>query len=189
MGSDSQRSDRGRSLVRAWIIASCVVAVGFPAPSVRSDSPSDLVGQPLPEIRTRPLVERHARSLLPRDVNPRDHLGHPLLVWVFATWCGNCRDMEPDLAEMHERFAPQGVRFLALSVEPRQTIHRRIHRHPVPWRVGQTTGHAVHQLNARSLPTYLVVDRRGVVQGARVGGSARVARWIRRRLEELVETR
>ena len=178
------RSDR-----RVAAVLAVALTLALAPPRARSESPSDLVGRSLPRIRTRPIIERLMPGLLPRDVNPAEHAGHPMLLWTFATWCRNCRAMEPELRRLHARFAPQDVRFIALSTEARETLYAHHRRRPVPWRVGQTTGHAMHQLHARALPTYYFVDRIGVVRGAHVGGGSRATRAIERGLEALVAPR
>lgn len=44
-----------------------------------------------------------------------DFAGRPLLVNVWATWCGPCRVEMPGLNALAARLAPQGLQFVALN--------------------------------------------------------------------------
>jgi thiol-disulfide isomerase/thioredoxin len=51
--------------------------------------------------------------------------GEIVVVDYWATWCVPCRERFPHMLEMAERFAPEGVRFVSLSLDDRddpQTI-------------------------------------------------------------------
>ena len=149
-------------------------------PSANPRTPGELLGRPLPEARTRPLREGDTGH------NPADHAGHPLLLAFYATWCGNCRRMEPSLRELHARYAPAGLRMLALSTESRGLLMRHQNQRPVPWLLGQTTGHAMHRYAALSLPTYVLADEAGVVRATWVGGGERTRAQLRSAVHALM---
>jgi thiol-disulfide isomerase/thioredoxin len=39
------------------------------------------------------------------------------VIEIFGTWCPNCRDATRDLIDLHDRYAKQGIGFVALAVE------------------------------------------------------------------------
>lgn len=51
------------------------------------------------------------QSLLKRDGN------RPLLVNFWATWCDPCRDEFPELVQIDGRYRPQGLDFIAISLD------------------------------------------------------------------------
>lgn len=43
--------------------------------------------------------------------------GSPVLLNIWATWCPPCRKEMPDLQELHERYSPQGLRVVGVSID------------------------------------------------------------------------
>ena len=74
-----------------------------------------------PQSRVKPAAKRRPtpraingeemQSLLKRDGT------RPLLVNYWATWCDPCRDEFPDLVKIDARYRPQGLDFIAISLD------------------------------------------------------------------------
>jgi thiol-disulfide isomerase/thioredoxin len=79
-----------------------VVAAALAAPGLTAPSPPTLVEGDLAALR---------------DVLSAVG-GRPTVVNFWATWCAPCVHEIPLLNELRERLAPQGVRFLAVSLDP-----------------------------------------------------------------------
>ena len=47
----------------------------------------------------------------------KDYEGSVLLVNVWATWCGPCKDEMPSLEKLHREFAGSGLKVVAISVD------------------------------------------------------------------------
>lgn len=45
--------------------------------------------------------------------------GSPVLLNVWATWCAPCRQEIPELQEIHQTYAPQGLRVIGVTVDSR----------------------------------------------------------------------
>lgn len=171
-----------RWMLTILAMASAAAALGLPPgrSAASGASPHSLIGERLPVARTR------ARDW-PEDVNPHDHPGHVVLVEFFATWCGNCSRLEPVLLDLHRRFGPRGLRIIGLSTEARRVLLRRQRARPVPWRIGQTTGHAMHNYRTRSLPTFFLADTNGVIRAVFSGAGVRTRRGLPRAVARLVD--
>ena len=156
-----------------------VGAIHGGAPARVAASPDELIGHRLPEIRVRPVTWRS-------EVDPNQHLGHPLLLFVYATWCTSCRDMQPRVLELYREYAPRGARFVALSTEARPIQRRYQRRYRVPWTLAQATGRSLHRLQVRAYPTFILVDAGGVVRDVHQGGNPRVARRLARALDRML---
>lgn len=67
------------------------------------------VGEPAPA---------YAATTLDGDSISLAHLrGKPVLLNVWATWCHPCREEIPALQALHEKYAPQGLEVVGVSVD------------------------------------------------------------------------
>jgi thiol-disulfide isomerase/thioredoxin len=97
--------------------------------------------------------------------------GKALLIDFWATWCGPCKKAIPELAEMHQRYASEGLVVLGLTDERRETVERFTRKTEIPYRlVLDADGRVKARYGVSALPTVFVVDRAGRVQDVVVGG-------------------
>ena len=63
--------------------------------------------------------EFHAKTLaIPAaDKGLADYHGQVVLLNVWATWCAPCRVEMPSMQRLHERFGPEGLRVVAVSID------------------------------------------------------------------------
>ena len=61
------------------------------------ESPAELIGDPLPELRVRPV----RRGTPEASVDPAQQRGQVVVLTFLASWCHNCRRLSPVLAELH----------------------------------------------------------------------------------------
>jgi thiol-disulfide isomerase/thioredoxin len=115
-----------------------------------------------------PLVAPDATGRLTSSLS--DHEGRPLLIEVFASWCGACRRSAPTLARAHEKHKDE-LGFLGVSVDSTLIAAERIKR---DWRVPYPVAHDADGSFARAyqvsvLPTFILVDRTGRVREVSTG--------------------
>ena len=87
-----------------------------------------------------------ARSVALRDLDGEvlrlaDLRGHPVWLSFFATWCPPCQEETPVLREAWERYGPDGLEMIAVSVQettpddvaawarPTASLPHRLRRH------------------------------------------------------------
>lgn len=89
-----------------------------------------------------------------------DYKGKPIVVYLWATWCGPCKQFEPTLNEIAEKYKSKGVEFMAISNEKKSVISAFELKSPHKMTVlADTYGAATEALNGTALPTLAVLDK------------------------------
>ena len=124
-------------------------------------------------------VERPLIQLAGKGEGPRAHI-----IEVFGTWCPNCRDATALLKELHARYAGQGLEIVGLAFEvtgdrgrdlKQLGVYRERHGVAYAMLLGGTTDKAKAQEafpvldKVHAYPTFLFVDRAGVVRAVYAG--------------------
>jgi peroxiredoxin len=88
--------------------------------------------------------------------------GKVVLVNFWATWCPPCRAEIPDLADLHKRFAAQGLVILAISDEDASTVRRFVGEYRMIYPVLIDPGGAIKgQFRVSGFPQTFVYNRQG----------------------------
>jgi cytochrome c biogenesis protein CcmG/thiol:disulfide interchange protein DsbE len=146
------------------VAAFVIVLLGFMAGLKRDPAilPSMLIGKPLPAFALAPL-----RPDTP-GLASADLAGEPVLLNVFASWCGPCKAEHPVLL----RLKSEGVPIVGLDWKEEAADGARwLDRNGDPYqRAGNDrTGRAGIDLGVSGVPETFVVDRRGRVRYRQVG--------------------
>ncbi len=109
----------------------------------------------------------------------------PVVLEFWATWCENCRELEPAMKAAHARYGAQ-VRFVGVAVSASQTPERvklYVQKHAVPWdQVYDRDGAAVDAYDVPATSYVVVLDRAGKVVYTGVGGTQDIDGAIRKAL-------
>lgn len=116
-----------------WIIVGVVVAVLggalFAATRLMHEELFPIsVGTEAPAFDALPLFEpvypsgsdTLFASRAPAAAGPRtleDYAGEVILLNIWATWCGPCREEMPAIERLHRAFGPRGLKVLAVSID------------------------------------------------------------------------
>src|SRR5688572_434855 len=108
----------------------------------------------------------------------REWQGRTLLVNFWATWCAPCREEMPMLAEVRGRFAPKGVEFVGIGIDPADKIAEFAKSHPVGYPLLVANAGAIDLMRslgnaAGGLPFTVVLTRQGAVGYRRLGPVSR----------------
>jgi thiol-disulfide isomerase/thioredoxin len=104
----------------------------------------------------------------------------PVLIEVFASWCGSCRRAAPLMARAHEKYGAD-VAFLGVSVDDEPILAADAKRDwHIPYAVAHDDkGAFARAYKIRVLPTFVLLDREGKIAEVSAGtpSQGRVDEW------------
>ncbi len=96
--------------------------------------------------------------------------GRVVLLDFWATWCAPCRIVVPKLGALQGRYGAQGLSVLGVSTEEAQDVALFAQRASMRYAVGvDRHAETTRSYGVVSLPTLVVIDRRGVVRDVAIG--------------------
>ncbi|HSY24542.1 MAG TPA: redoxin domain-containing protein [Polyangiaceae bacterium] len=96
--------------------------------------------------------------------------GHVVVLDFWATWCGPCRIVMPKLSALQQRYGAQGLRVVGLSTEDADDVAAFAQHMSVAYPIAvDTQSETTRDYGVSSLPTLVVVDKRGVVRDVSIG--------------------
>jgi len=144
-----------------WIIWAAIAGAAFVLLRRRSSGPAE--GSLAPRIDL-PVVGSSGRFDLAKE-----H-GKPVVLEVFASWCGACRRAAPVLAKAHRAHAGGDVKFVGVSLDDSldDALHAK-ERWAIPYDVALDDGSVSRGYKVSLLPTLVVIGRDGVVRHTTTG--------------------
>jgi len=125
----------------------------------------------------------------------KDQLGKVVVVNLFATWCGPCREELPELKSLAREYAPKGVVFVSLSLDQDGDVLNRpraevlgdfITREDLPFPVLiPAKGSMMWQTGNIPIPQTFLYDKQGRSARTIVGSIEK--RGLRSSLDELLK--
>jgi cytochrome c biogenesis protein CcmG, thiol:disulfide interchange protein DsbE len=107
--------------------------------------------------------------------------GKPVLMEVFASWCGACEHAAPMVDEVYREAAKSGVVFVGVSVDSDAGLARRVQETwPIAYPVAIDDGQVQRAYGVSLLPTFVLIDKDGTVKRVSSGVPSRrtLSRWI-----------
>jgi thiol-disulfide isomerase/thioredoxin len=124
----------------------------------------DLVGAAAPAWKDVQVV----RGAFPSSLDALR--GRVVLLDFWATWCAPCRVVIPKLDALESRYGAQGLSVLGVSTEGSQEVASFAQNMAIRYAMGvDTHAQTTRSYGVVSLPTLVVIDKRGVVRDVAVG--------------------
>jgi thiol-disulfide isomerase/thioredoxin len=163
-----------RSFVRRQLAGAAVVLLAT-APLAAQES-GIAIGTQAPNAAMESLDGK------PADLSP--YLGKgPVLIQFWATWCGNCKALEPAMQAAQKKYAGQ-VRFIAVAVSVNQSLDRikaYKERHQMTQDIFyDRKGNATDAYEVPATSFVVVVDAKGKVVYTGVGSDQDIDAAIRK---------
>ena len=164
-----------RRLATLAILAMLVALAVSPGAARAQDSGIE-VGSPAPDARLETLGGKPAA--LSQWIGKT-----PIVMEFWATWCPNCKQLEPHLTAMHRKYGTQ-VQFVTVAVSINQTparVKQYVDKYGTPGvvlfdRKGEASG--AYDVAATSF--VVIIDRAGKVVYTGLGGTQKLEEAIRK---------
>jgi thiol-disulfide isomerase/thioredoxin len=138
------------------------------------------VGLPAPEIT----VQRMSG----KPVSLSNYRGQVVLLDIWASWCGPCKQELPMLDDIASRLHHRGVEVLAVSVDQeRENVVKFLgaRGHWALTIAHDSKGEIADRLQPDKMPTSYIIDRQGIIRYVNYGFVPSDAQTIERRLADL----
>ena len=155
-----------------------------PATAPRNNVGSGLVSLPAS------VLEAQLRSASGSSIKLADYSGKVLLVNLWATWCGPCRNETPELVKLNKEFQPRGVEIVGLSTEnpeaSAESVKEFVRAYNVDYRIGWATPEVALTLmqGRESIPQSFIIGRDGRITKRFIGFSPAILPQLRQALED-----
>jgi thiol-disulfide isomerase/thioredoxin len=164
-------------LAALGLIAICLAPVvsvpgsAFPVSSLHAQETGLPVGSKAP---TSTLVE----TLDGKPFDIGQYIGKtPVLIEFWATWCPNCKQLEPSMAEAAKKYAGK-IKFIGVAVSVNQSPERAklyAEKHGLPMEMYyDKKGNAADSYDAAATSYIIVVDKTGTVVYTGLGASQNI---------------
>lgn len=146
-------------LLTAILLGGSMVWVG------RVENPDDLIGKPAPR-RGAPAPDFVLTGLDGTQYTLSDLQGQTVIINFWATWCEPCREEMPDLQEIHDQYADQGLVILAVNAdEPADRVQDFVDEFDITFPILLDDGRAVSALyEVQAYPSTYFVDSDGRIR-------------------------
>jgi thiol-disulfide isomerase/thioredoxin len=158
----------------------------LPDPEPGSDSggagvESVLVGKAAPPIEI-PLLNGKTFRLA-------ESKNHVVVLDFWASWCGPCLQVMPQVDSVAREFAADGVQLIAINLEePPEQIKLALARLKLETTVAlDKDGRVAERYGATSIPQTVIIDREGKVARLFVGGGGRFGEQLRDALRAVLK--
>lgn len=112
------------------------------------------------------------KSMEGKPIKLSDFRGKVVLLNFWATWCPPCRTEMPSIEILYQRYKPTDFQILAVSVQEELSVVKTFlaqNSYSFPIAL-DPNGEAAQLYGIRGIPTTFIIDQKGTLQGALVGG-------------------
>ena len=117
--------------------------------------------------------------------------GEVVLLNFWATWCPPCRTEIPSMADLHDAYADQGLKIIAISVDKRSDdLANFVAEYRMPFQVlHDADGTVARRYNVFRYPESFLIGRDGKVIHRLVGGIEWMSPSITKTVEAMLSTK
>jgi len=104
-----------------------------------------------------------------------DYKGQVVLLNMWATWCGPCKQEMPGIQALHDALGPQGLRVVAIAVDDpgfEDAIRAFVSEHKLTFEVlHEGSGKIEHDYQTSGIPETFLIGKDGVIRKRVIGAA------------------
>jgi len=126
-----------------------------------------------------------------QEIRLSDLRGQVVLLDFWATWCGPCRESIPHLVALYKNYQSKGLQVIGLSVDKGDgsAVRKFVQSMGIPYPIALAPEEVVKKYGVTSLPTTVLIDKKGTIREKMVGFSSAIANRLNGQIEELLKAR
>jgi cytochrome c biogenesis protein CcmG/thiol:disulfide interchange protein DsbE len=154
-----------------WIIVGSIVgakaiALGSASYFMRDDLFPVTVGSQAPDFRAKVLGSNQYKTMA-------DYKGQVILLNVWATWCGPCKDELPSLEKLYKEYGPKGMKLVAVSIDDfvgEDSIRAFAKNFGITFEVLHDSTHAIERIyQTTGYPESFIIGPEGTIRRKWIG--------------------
>lgn len=138
------------------------------------------------------IMKAENRNLDGSPLKLEDLKGKVVLLNLWATWCGPCREEIPHLVELQDKYRDKGFEVVGLDVDPeaKEDIEKFMAEMKINYTIGwahEDLSNEIVRLNRMGgIPQSILINREGQLTGVFLGGGDRVIAKMKETVTKIV---
>ncbi len=142
-----------------YIVLPCLLVMAI-FPLTGSHFPDDKIGSPAPLfIGKTPDGE---------TIRLEEYKGHVVILDIWASWCGPCREEMPFLSELDRKYKKSGLEIIAVNIDDEasnmQAFLKNMKKKPAFTIVFDPEKRVPELYDAPGMPTTVFIDKKGIIR-------------------------
>lgn len=131
----------------------------------------------------------HLKTIEEQELKLSELKGKVVLLDFWATWCSPCRESIPHFVQTYKNFHDKGFELIGMSMDKStevEMVKKFINSMDISYPIIITPEDVVRKYGVTSIPTSILIDKKGKIREKIVGFNSSIARHITKRIEELL---
>jgi thiol-disulfide isomerase/thioredoxin len=138
------------------------------------------------------IIQADIKDLDGNTFKLEDKKGKVVLVDLWATWCGPCREAMPDLIELQDKYRDKNFEVLGLNTDDetpeavRAFAQTKKLNYPLGYADGKLMSEFIRVTRLQGIPQSILINRDGRMVGIFPGGGSKVMAQIKETVDQTV---